>query len=109
MFAKWFQKLGFIACLTLLSSAVWAETYPDDYIGEDTILVEKEVSQKVPYHKIARSLFKHFFKVDTRSLLTFGEGRTGNVIRSFSELGERTKYRVKVKQDEIELKLSLSF
>lgn len=109
MFAMWFKQFSITVCLIVLCSSASANTYNDPNQGEDTILIEKEVSQKVPYHKIARSIIKHFFKVDTRSLLTFGKGSSSNVIRSFKELSERTRYRVKVKEDEVELKLSINF
>jgi len=76
---------------------------------DDTILVEKEVSQKIPYHKILKRLGKQFLKFDTENVLTFGLGKRDSIIRNFSDFADRMKYRVDVDKDELELKFSLNF
>lgn len=108
VYSNWLKQVSAMIVLCVTCSVSWAGSY-EGPTGEDTILIEKEVSTKIPYHKIAKSFIKHFFKVDAQNLLAFGKGRTDSVIRSFNDLGERTKYRFKVKEDEVEIKMTLNF
>lgn len=106
MFAKWCKHLTCAALLSLVSVSAWAQPYTGPNDG-DTILVEKEVSQKIPYHRLAKSLVKKFLKFNTDNVLSFGNGRKDTVIRHFSDLADRTKYRVNMDRDEVELKFTL--
>ncbi len=76
---------------------------------DDTILVEKEASQKIPYHKILKKLSKQLLNFNTEKVVTFGEGRRDSIVRNFSDLSSRMKYRVDVNRDELEFKFSLNF
>lgn len=107
MFAKWYKQMLFVAFVGLAASNACAQPHfgPND---GDTILIEKEASQKIPYHRVAKSLIKRFFRVNTDNVLSFGEGRKDNVIRHFSQLSQRTKTRFKVHRDEVEVKFTLN-
>lgn len=76
---------------------------------EDTILIEKQPSQKIPYSKIVRKLSKRLFNFDTYQVLTFGKGKRNSVARSFQDFADRSKYRLNVRRDEVELKYTLNF
>lgn len=85
---------------------VTAQTMFED---EDTILVEKQASQKIPYSKIVRKIGQRLFQVDTYKVLSFGQGKRGSVVRSFKDIAEHSKYRFNVRRDELELKYTLYF
>ncbi len=108
---KWLLNTSILALLLALSGAANAEH--DEFIGpgngDDTILVEKQVNEKIPYHKILKKISKRMFKFDAENILAFGKGRTDSVVRSFKDISERMKYRVDVDRDEVEFKLSLNF
>jgi len=76
---------------------------------EDTILIEKEVSQKIPYHRILKSISKRLFKIDMNSMLTIGKTRRDVIARNFRDYADRVKYRLKVDRNEVGVKLSLNF
>lgn len=77
---------------------------------EDTILVDKQPPpQKVSYSRIVRKIAKRLFKFDADAMLTFGQGKRNNIARSFSDFADRSKYRLNVKEDEVEVKFSLNF
>jgi len=76
---------------------------------DDTILVEKQPSQKIPYHKILKSITKQLFKFDSESVFSFGKGKSTRVVRSFGDLVDRSKTRFNIKRDKIEVKFSLNF
>lgn len=86
-----------------------AEPYALSNGGDETILIEKEVSQKIPYSKIAKALVNHFFKVDVQKMFTGGKNYKSACVRNFSDYADRTKYRVGLKPDKVELKFSLNF
>ena len=93
----------------LAASFVTAEPYALSNNGDDTILIEKEVSNKIPYSRLAKAVVKHFFKMDVQKMFTGGKNRKTASVRNFSEYADRTKYRVGVKRDTVELKFSLNF
>lgn len=115
-FAKWhktkaFQPLLLVALMSLLSLNAWSQPYGGPNDG-DTILVERDLfdgntSQKIPYHRLAKSMVKRFLNFNTEKVLTFGQGKKDNVVRHFSDLADRTKYRLNVDRDEVELKFTL--
>lgn len=76
---------------------------------EDTILVEKQPEQKIPYGRIVRKISEKLFNLDTHKILSFGEGKTRKVARSFKDFTDRSKYRIKLRTDEVQLKYTLNF
>lgn len=111
------NTLMLILTLTFCSSIASAQA--GAYAGssdEDTILIEdqaslgdKQTSQKIPYHRILKAFAKRLFDVDMESVFSGGKNKRTAVVRHFSEYTDRTKYRVKVKKDEVVLKFSLNF
>jgi hypothetical protein len=80
------------------------------YSGDDeTILIEQPAQHKFSYSTALKSFSKHILKFDLDSLLSGGKNCRDAVVRNFSDLAERTKYRVNVKHDRVELKFSLNF
>lgn len=93
----------------LLASAPTQVTAHAMFEDEDTILVEKQASQKVPYSKIVRKIGQRLFQVDTYKVLSFGQGKRSSVVRNFKDIAEHSKYRFNVRRDELELKYTLYF
>lgn len=106
---KGLQRLALGSFLCLSVSFAMAQSDDIHYGGDDTILIEKEVSTKIPYNKIAKAMIDHFFKVDVQSMFAGGKNLKTACVRNFSEYADRTKYRVGVKKDELHLKFSLNF
>lgn len=107
-------KLSSILCAPALAAACLLGSPLQVNAGnmledEDTILIEKQPSQKIPYSKIVRKLGKQLFNFDTSKVLSFGKGKRKSVARNFSDFAERSKYRFNVRKDEIELKYTLNF
>lgn len=97
-----------LLCLCLPFKSYAFDT-PNAYYGEDdTILVEK-TKRTFSYSKALKSFSKHVLKFDIDSLLSGGKNCTDSVIRNFNDLADRTKYRLNLKQDHLELKLTLNF
>lgn len=102
-----------IAVAVLLISSFGAQClsadshYPAD--DDETILIERQPSTKIPYHTILKKIGQHFFKLDTEALTSFGEGKNASVVRHYSQYLERSKTRIKVKTDEVQVKFSLNF
>ena len=93
-------------CLSFKSYAV--DTPNAFYGDDDTILVEK-TKRRFSYSKAFKSFSKHVLKFDIDSLLSGGKNCRDSVIHNFSDLADRTKYRLNLKQDLLELKLTLNF
>ena len=107
---KQFIRCGICALtLALFSQASLAQNFIGPNGEEDTILIEKEVSTKIPYHLLLKKLSSRMLQFDADALVTFGKGRTDHIVRSFSDVAERVKTRVNVDRDEVELKFSLNF
>ncbi|TNC81474.1 MAG: hypothetical protein C9356_09095 [Oleiphilus sp.] len=79
------------------------------YEDEDTILVEKQPSTKIPYSKIVRKIGKRLFSFDTHKITHFGKGKRAGVVRNFRDYLDRSKYRVHLKEDKVSLKFTLNF
>jgi len=77
--------------------------------GEDTILIEKEMTRKASFHQAFKSLAKTFFKFDVENLVSGGKNCKSAVIRNFSDFSNRTKYRINLKQQQVEFKFTLNF
>ena len=105
------MALSFLLCLSasLVSAEPFAFTTMNHSSDEDTILIEKENSQKIPYSRIAKALINHVLKVDVQSMFSGGKNSKTACVRSFSEYADRTKYRFGVKKDKVEVKFSLNF
>lgn len=106
------QSLGALLSLTLMISLTGTPMHSYAYShfeDEDTILVEKQPSQKIPYAKIIRKIGKRLFQVDTYKIASFGQGKTTKVMRNLKDFAERSKYRVNVREDELEFKYTLNF
>jgi len=103
------KKIAMLLLLCLCAPLATAQSYTLSQGGDDTILIEKEVSQKIPYGRIAKAVVKRLFKVDVQKMFTGGKNRKTACVRNFSEYVDRTKYRVAVKKDKVELKFSLNF
>lgn len=106
---KALQKMVLLMLLCLGTSLAMAQSNTISNNGDDTILIEKEGSSKIPYSSIAKAMFDHFFKVDVQKMFTGGKNLKTASVRNFSDYADRTKYRVGVKQNEVELKFSLNF
>ena len=91
--------------LSISSSAQAVTNYSDD----DTILIEKELSHKISYSTALKTFAKHILKFDIDSALSGGKNCREAVIRSFSDFSDRTKYRLNLKHDKVEVKFSLNF
>jgi len=92
---------------TSFSAAQPSTQFPGE---EDTILVEKEVSQnKIPYHRILKTISKRLFQIDVNSMFTIGKNRRDAFVRNFQDYASQVKYRFNVREDEVEVKLSLNF
>lgn len=105
------QHIAFMFMLSgmsLVSSHGYAG-YLDIADDEDTILVEWRPMTKIPYNRIVRQLSKKLFNFDTQNALSFGEGRRQNVARNFSDYLDRSKTRLNVRRDEIEVKFRVNF
>jgi len=107
---KVIKRLILPLILTCCASFVSAQSYSlSNYGGEETILIEKEVSQKIPYSRIARAVVKRIFNVNVESMFTGGKNKKTAFVRNFSEYADRTKYRLGVRKDKVEVKFSLNF
>jgi len=107
---KVIKRLILPLILTCCASFVNAQSYSlSNYGGEETILIEKEVSQKIPYSRIARAVVKRIFNVNVESMFTGGKNKKTAFVRNFSEYADRTKYRLGVRKDKVEVKFSLNF
>lgn len=81
--------------------------YPSN--DEDTILIERKPSTKIPYSKILRKFGQYFFKIDTETLTSFGAGKNTSVVRHYSQYLERSRTRIKLNSEEIKIKFALNF
>ena len=104
-----------IAAVIFAMLSLSANSYANPNIpmsDEDTILVDKQPSTKIPYSKIVRAMIHKIFDIDSEQIMTFG-GNGGNggkdIARSFSDYVDRTRTQFKVKQDEVELEFKLKF
>lgn len=79
------------------------------YEDEDTILVEKQPSTKIPYSKIVRKIGKRLFSFDTHKVTHFGSGKRSGVVRNFRDYLDRSKYRINIKDDKVSLKFTMNF
>jgi len=100
------STMALMLSLTSVPALVSASNYYED---EDTILVEKQPSQKIPYSKIVRKIGKRLFKVDTHKVFHLGKGKKSGVARTFSDFADRSKYRVNVRRDKVVLKFTMNF
>jgi len=92
--------------LCCLATSAHALTSDSD---EDTILVEKQILNKISYSTALKSLAKHIFQFDIDSVFSGGNNSRSAVIRNFSEFAERTKYNFRLKHDKVEVKFTLNF
>lgn len=77
---------------------------------EETILVEKQPSETIPYSSIVKKISREIFSIDAEQLVTFGGNpHKCNIVRSFADLKDRTRYRLNVRPEEVEVKLLLEF
>jgi len=103
------KRMAISLLLCLCASLATAQSYSLSKGGDDTILIEKEVSQKIPYGRIAKAVVNRLFKVDVQKMFTGGKNRKTACVRNFSDYADRTKYRMGIKKDKVELKFSLNF
>jgi hypothetical protein len=108
------KRMAVVLPLCLCASLATAEPYNFGsynffHSGDDTILVEKEGAQKIPYGRIAKALVDRFFQVDVKHIFSGGKNRKTASARNFSDYADRTKYRVAVKKEQVQLKFSLNF
>lgn len=108
--SKPFLVLAALICFFFTSHSFAFGKSSKQYIGDDeTILIEQPTQNRFSYSTALKSFSKHVLKFDIDSLLSGGKNCRDAVVRNFSDLAERTKYRVNVKHDRVELKLSLNF
>jgi hypothetical protein len=79
------------------------------YGDDETILIEKEISTRLSYSAAFKSFSKHLLKFDIDSFFSGGKNCRDAVIRSFSDFSNRTKYRLNLKHDEVEVRFTLNF
>jgi len=103
------KRMTISLLLCLCASLASAQSFPLSNGGDDTILIEKEVSKKIPYSRIAKAVVNRLFKVNVQKMFTGGKNRKTACVRNFSEYADRTKYRFGVKKDKVEVKFSLNF
>lgn len=77
--------------------------------GEETILIESNPDTEFSYSKTIKSLSKQALRFYIGSLLSGGKNCTESFIRNFNDLADRTKYTLNLKQEQIELELTLNF
>lgn len=75
---------------------------------EDTILVEEEASFKISYSKAIKAACINLLDFDIDSFFSGGKNKHSEVIRQFSDLSERTYYRLRLDQDEVAFKFTLN-
>lgn len=109
LIAKFFLNSSVLVLTLALLSISFHSQAASGMSDEDTILVEKQPSQKIPYSKIARKIVQRLFHFDTSSIMSFGQGKKNSIARSFSDFADRSKYRFNVKRDEVEVKFLLNF
>jgi len=102
------QQSMFIFALMLCVTTASAQNVTNSS-GEDTILIEKEMTRKASFHQAFKSLAKTFFKFDVENLVSGGKNCKSAVIRNFSDFSNRTKYRINLKQQQVEFKFTLNF
>lgn len=99
-----------LALMCSLGMASLASANPHvPYDDDETILIDYQPSSKIPYSKIVRAVSKHFFNFDSDSLVTYGTGNRASVARNFSDYMERTRTRLNVREDKIELNVKMHF
>lgn len=107
------NKTRYLACTVALITALSCTTAyasPNLPVSEDeTILIDQQPSNKIPYSKIARALIKKIFQFHSQKIMTFGGSSSDSVARSFTDYVDRTKTRFKVKEDEVEVEFKLQF
>ena len=103
------KRMTISLLLCFCASLASAQSFPFSSSGDDTILIEKEVSNKIPYSRIAKAVVNRLFKVNVQKMFTGGKNRKTACVRNFSEYADRTKYRLGVKKDKVEVKFSLNF
>jgi len=99
-----------ILCITLLccASIASAESIANG-TEEDTILIEKTASYSTSYSKALKAISQKLFNVDMDAFFSGGQNVHCAVIRSFSEFAKRTKYRLDLNHNKVDLKFSLNF
>lgn len=102
------QSTMLVVVISFCSASVSAQNITHSS-GEDTILIEKEMTRKASFHSAFKSLARNLFDLDVDSLVSGGNNCRTAVIRSFRDFKDRTKYRVKFHQDEVEFKFTLNF
>lgn len=98
-----------LLCLCLSFNTQAFENSRSNSGDDDTILIESSSDTKFSYSTAIKSFSKHVLKFDIDSLLSGGKNCTDSVIRNFNDLSDRTKYRLNLKQDRLEVKLTLNF
>jgi hypothetical protein len=110
MLKRMMASLFLCLCASLATAESYSiQSYEYSQSGEDTILIEKEASQKIPYGQIAKAFFDRLFKVDVHQVFSGGKNLKTASVRNFSDYADRTKYRVAVKKEQVEFKFSLNF
>jgi hypothetical protein len=103
------KRMAISLLLCLCASLANAQSFLFSQGGDDTILIEKEASTKIPYSRIAKAVVNHVFNVNVQQMFSGGKNNKTACVRNFSEYADRTKYRVGVKKDKVEVKFSLNF
>ncbi len=103
------RYLLFVSALILGSAQLHAQSFAGPAGEEDTILIEKEVNTKIPYHLILKKLSSRMFQFNADALVTLGKGRTDHIVRSLADVRERVKTRLNVDRDEVAVKFSVNF
>ena len=102
------QQSMFIFALMFCISTASAQNVTNSS-GEDTILIEKEMTRKASFHQAFKSLAKTMFNFDVENLVSGGDDCKSAVIRNFSDFTNRTKYRINLKQEQVEFNFTLNF
>lgn len=79
------------------------------YSGEETILVEGSSNYQFSHSERFQALSKKALQFYIGSLLNGGKKCTDSIIRNFNQLAERAQYGMQLKEDTVELQLSLDF
>ena len=100
----------FAVALTLCGVASVAQATPNvPAADEDTILIDRQPSNKTPYSKIVRAVIYKIFEVDSEKIMSFGADAKRDVVRRFADYADRTRTKFKVKEDSVELEFKVHF
>ena len=107
---QWSRRLIMSLLFLCSVSSVHAQTsLVKGAMGEETILVDKQPSDKMSYATLAKAFAKGLLDMSLETMFTGGSNKKTACVKSFSEYLGRTKYRFGVNHDKVEVKFSVNF